>query len=121
MGYRSTIAAAIYGDDRDADKYAMLKTLMNTTFKETYAENEGNAEWLDHTRILMFRFDDVKWYESYPDVQRFMGMLREIEGLKDYNYEFVRLGEDDDDIERELGGNHCEYVLDIARSIQVNV
>ena len=121
MGYRSTIAVAIYGDDRDADKYGLLKTLMNTTFKEVYAENDDCAEWLDHTHVLMFRFEDVKWYETYPDVIRFTTMLEEIEGLGDYNFEFVRIGEDDDDIERRNGGDNCLYLLSVARAIQVDL
>lgn len=121
MGYRSTIAVAIYGTERDADQYAVLKTLMNTTFKDVYAENDAHAEWLDRTRVLMFRFEGVKWYETYPDVQRFTTMLREIEKIGAYNYEFIRLGEDDDDIERENGGANCLYILNVNRSIRVDL
>ena len=121
MGYRSTIAVAIYGTDRDADQYGALKTLMNTTFKEAYAENDAYAEWLDDKYVLMFRFEDVKWYETYEDVIRFTTMLTEIEELGDYNFEFVRVGEDADDIETRHGGNDCEYILSVTRTIQVDL
>ena len=121
MGYRSQVVVAIYGADRDADQYRALKTLMNTTFKETYTEFEGCAKWHDKKHVLMFKMEDVKWYDGYNDVTLFTTMLTEIEGLEGYNYEFIRIGEDDEDIERRNGGEHCMYLLNVTREIQVDL
>ena len=54
MGYRSDVAVVIYGDGRDPEKYALLKTLMNTTFKEAYTELDGKAERHDHKHVCGF-------------------------------------------------------------------
>lgn len=121
MGYRSDVAVVIYGDQRDPDKYGALKVLMNTTFKKTYTEFETSAEWHDHKHVLEFKIDDVKWYESYLDVQDFMHMLREIEDLEGYNYEFMRVGEDTEDIETRHSGDDVDYVLRVNRSIEVDL
>jgi len=122
MGYRSQVAAVIYGDVRDNDeKYDLLKVLMNTTFKDVYTEFEGNAEWHDGKRVLEFKMEDVKWYESYPDVKRFMNMLDDIGDIEGFNYEFVRIGEESEDIETKSEGSYPEYILSVTRSIQVDL
>ena len=121
MGYRSQVAVVIYGDDRDAEKYALLKTLMNTTFKDVYTEFEANAEWHDGKRVLEFAMEDVKWYDGYGDVQKFMDMLDQIDKIEGFNYEFVRIGEDANDIDEQYGGNNCEHTLSVTRSIQVDL
>ena len=122
MGYRSDVAVVIYGDVRDNDeRYALLKTLMNTTFKDVYTEFEGNAEWHDGKRVLEFKMEDVKWYESYSEVKRFMTMLDDIGEIKGLNYEFVRVGEEVEDIETKSEGNYPEYILSVTRSIEVDL
>jgi hypothetical protein len=121
MGYRSQVAVVIYGDSRDAEKYALLKTLINTTFKEAYTEFDGCAEWHDDKHVLEFKMEDVKWYDNRPDVKLFMVMLDDIGEIEGLNYEFVRIGEDDNDIETLQGGNDCVYILSVSRSIEVDL
>ena len=121
MGYRSDVAVVIYGDNRDADKYALLKTLMNTTFKDVYSEFDGTAEWHDTKRVLEFCIEDVKWYDGYGDVQKFMQMLDSINDIEGLNYEFMRLGEDDNDIDTQQGGNGAEGLLRCVRTIEVEL
>jgi len=121
MGYRSQVAVVIYGDGRDAEKYALLKTLMNTTFKEAYTDFDGCAEWHDDKHVLEFKMEDVKWYEGYSDVQNFMLMLNAIGDMSGLNYEFIRIGEDADDIDEQYGGNNCEYILSVTRAIEVDL
>lgn len=121
MGYRSEVAAVIYGDARDSEKYALLKTLMNTTFKEVYTEFEGTAEWHDDKCVLEFRMMGVKWYDSYPDVNRFMTMLAEIGYIEGFNYEFLRVGEDVDDVDVQSNGECVTYMLGVTRRIEVDL
>ena len=121
MGYRSQVAVVIYGDDRDPEKYALLKTLMNTTFKEAYPEFESNAEWHDDKRVLEFAMEDVKWYDSYSDVRKFMQMLNDLGDIEGFNYEFIRLGEDANDVDEQYGGNDCDHILRVSRSIEVDL
>ena len=121
MGYRSDVSTVIYGDDRTAEKYALLKTLMNTTFKVAYDAWSADVIWHDTKCVLEFFIEDVKWYESYPDVMAFLTMLENLREIEGYNYEFVRVGEQDDDIDRQSEGNQCEYLIIVCRSIQVEL
>lgn len=43
-------------------------------------------------------FDDIKWYDSYTDIQNFIKVM-DILDEQDIPYKFIRLGEDIDDIE----------------------
>jgi hypothetical protein len=121
MGYRSQVAAVIYGDGLSQEKYDLLKTLMNTTFKEAYTEFESNAEWHDGKRVLEFKVGYVKWYDSYPDVQNFMRMLEIVGDMDGLNYEFVRVGEETNDIDQMQNGEDLRYALSVTRSIEVDL
>lgn len=79
---------------------------------------------------MIFSCDDVKWYESYPDVQAFESAADKFvelcnaevsEGSPTYNYEFVRIGEDYDDVDVTREGIGCEYLLSVSRSVNVEV
>jgi len=114
MGYRSNIRCLIYPMDKaeaDAptlvDNYHALKTVMNTTFKEVMNSWSEHIVFDDDHSLIDFAIDDVKWYESYPDVSAFMQMIHEVEDL---GYEFVRVGEDNGDIECLESNNHNGYL-----------
>lgn len=105
MGYRSNIRCLVYPMDTSVsdeptliENYHALVTLMNTTFKHVVDEFGADMTLLEKHHVIDFMFDDVKWYASYPDVQAFEKMLDEIADLG-YCYEFVRVGEDSNDIE----------------------
>ena len=119
MGYRSDVAVVIYGDQRDPEKYELLKTLMNTTFEEVLTEFD--AEWHDTKHVLEFEMDNVKWYDGYPDVDRFMHMLDDIGDIEGFNYELMRVGEDTEDIEHTSRGGDVDCVLSVSRSIEVDL
>jgi hypothetical protein len=51
----------------------------------------------------------------------FLTMLENLREIEGYNYEFVRVGEDDDDIDRQSHGDQCEYVISVTRSIEVDL
>jgi hypothetical protein len=126
MGYRSDVTALIYpdGGEHSALNYNKLKLLMNTTFKELFDEWGGEREfsdgweWNDDVLVLQFTATSVKWYDSYPDVQRFVKFLGEVQELE-YQYEFIRIGEDDTDIESDSTGDANHY-LSVSRSIEVS-
>lgn len=46
-------------------------------------------------------FHDIKWYDSYKEIQHFMEALAELE-KQDIPYSFIRLGEDTEDIEHKV-------------------
>jgi len=121
MGYRSDVKALIYplGGEHNLLEYDKLKTLMNTTFKDVFeAWGEDYFSWNDKHRVLEFDANSVKWYDSYPEVQRFVKFLSEVQELG-YEYEFLRIGEEDEDIEADSTGDAENYMY-VERTIQVN-
>jgi hypothetical protein len=122
MGYRSDVRALIYPSNGDQNlvEYEKLKLLMNTTFKDVYeAWGDDYFTWDDRHRVLKFSAESVKWYESYPDVAKFSPFLDEVHKL-DYEYEFVRVGEENDDDEVMSSGD-AEHFLCIQRTIESSI
>ena len=121
MGYRSDVKALIYpqGGEHNLLNYDKLKLLMNTTFKDVmdYWE-DPYFTWDDKHRALVFDANSVKWYDSYPEIVRFIKFLQEVHELE-YEYEFIRIGEDDNDIETDSTGD-AEGFLYVSRSIEVS-
>lgn len=131
MGYRSSVHAIFYWPnnptiDSDADKtlraekYGLLKVLLNTTYKDLvdrWNEYENAFTFEDGQEIVEFRLDDTKWYDDYPEVKQFVefqGALRDL----GYAYEFIRIGEDEDDTEVERSpGSDCK--LNLHRSTEI--
>jgi len=121
MGYRSDVKALIYpvSSEHSLIEYDKLKLLMNTTFKNVL-DSWGNESftWDDKHRILVFNANSVKWYESYPEVDMFPKFLADVHELE-YEYEFIRLGEEDDDVEEDSTGDAQGYMY-VNRSIEVS-
>jgi hypothetical protein len=130
MGYRSDVMVLIYPDvDKQEDegaKYEQLKLLMGTTFKDVTDAFGEDMRWYDDEHVLKFAIENVKWYPSFSDVQSFEAMLHALkgyddDGIKGYCTEFVRIGEDSDDLEETHTGENNQYYLRVRRSIECNV
>lgn len=148
MGYRSDVVAVFYAQDRSEEKYkkrnernrAKLKLFVEANFPESLREDDddGGLNVFDTpTRLLYeFKHTDVKWYDSYPEVIAFeqfwdsFGNLcdkhnpsapaedADTEGV-DWAAEFIRLGENADDIEeRSLG--EADWLLRVSRTIETD-
>lgn len=120
MGYRSDVTALIYPANSAENllNYDKLKLLMNTAFKDFFEVWSEHFVWDDKHRVLKFEIESVKWYDGYPEVQRFGEFLTEISKL-DYEYEIMRVGEEDTDIEYDSTGDAQGY-LSVSRTIEVN-
>jgi hypothetical protein len=132
MGYRSQVTAVIYpatpedpmGPDAykeyELDKYNALRVLMTTKFEQLMGKwFGGEAQWDDRNQRLVFEMQDVKWYEGYEDVTAFNAMLIEVTELG-YCSEFVRVGEETDDIESRYEGEGVKYLLNVQRTITID-
>lgn len=134
MGYRSQVKALIYPDapedpmsvtnlpDYYTEKYDLLKTLMKTTFGHLTGEGAWLAngfEFDDKRDCLIFTAEDIKWYESYPEVDAFHTFLNDVTELG-YCTEFIRIGEETDDIQQDFTGTNIEYRLSVSRSIEID-
>lgn len=121
MGYRSSIKAAFY-PEQDKD-FPLIKLWVDEHIKEfeyRIAKRRGY-------RFILFEIDDVKWYDSYPEVVEFNAALVEFEDMfgfgKDTDaprafMEFIRLGEDITDVE-ERSSDSFE-VLELVQYVNVH-
>lgn len=144
MGYRSDIMAVFYAQDiageseRNARNRAKLKLFVEENFPKYWREEkegqegrEGNLTLLDqpHRVLYEFKVSDVKWYESYPEViafEQFWDRFREMcedkaEGDEPplWAAEFIRIGENTDDIEERCVGDN-EWLIQVSRVIDTN-
>ena len=120
MGYRSDVVAAFYANK---DKGAAVRLYVDENFPE---DLKGNLTPIDNKMVsgYLFKDDNVKWYDSWPEViafNRFVSNFLELaeqEEIK-WAYEFVRIGEDSDDVE-ENRSNYADYLVYPNRSIEVD-
>ena len=81
---------------------------------------------------MIFEEGATKWYSDYDEVKAFNEAVENYLGLMnmgvnegddppEFSYEFVRIGEEYDDIETDYQGDHCEYMLGVSRSINIDI
>ena len=133
MGYRSEVRSCIYSEDVELfDAFIAGRKLINdSVFSEG---DDGFAEHLENhekvytyvhdnskqvIKILALHGDDWKWYADYAHVKAWHKLLydAEIAGL---NYEFVRVGEEDGDIDYQSGGENVANYLSTYTNINVD-
>lgn len=134
MGYRSDVSYLFYTGThlvKGADgthtrepigSFAAVKLWFDENFpKHEYAEvTEGE----DYIRV---KYYDVKWYEGYDDVLAVNKAIESFEkcfNTDDYEqmaglWEYVRIGESDDDVERG-GSEHHDWRLNVRREITLD-
>ena len=117
MGYRSTVALAVDNEIMPAFMAALAQEpeamrmvfSHNDTLLKDYC-GEGN---------LLVVWDGIKWYESYPEIAKIEAFIADpsdfgFEGEPGEHFKFVRIGEDNDDID-VMG--YCFESIGVSRSI----
>jgi len=140
MGYRSTVAYTIRfiprhspdTDDIEEERKAkatFYTFLAEAKSKETtalcFSEQEDEVfKVLEDKLEIRFFAEEVKWYESYPDVQChecLMGLAREWADENDcIGGAFARVGEDTNDNVEEVWGNGEYGWVGVNRSVYVD-
>ena len=125
MGYRSDVVGAFYVSK--VEHFPVVKLWLDENFP--IKEFEGNVRWFNRGMVL--ECEDVKWYESFPDVQSYAKAADKFidlcnaevgdEGTPTFNYEFVRIGEAYEDVDVVREGIACEYLLEVSRGVVVEV
>lgn len=126
MGYRSDVMAVFYV--KEAKHLPVLKLWLDENFPMNTFHN--NIRWFD--RGMVFEEDSVKWYDDYDEVKAFneavtkyLELVHNDLGVEDdapsFSYEFVRIGDSDDDVETEYSGEDCAWLLGVHRSITSEV
>ena len=123
MGYRSEITAVFYTNKKD--EWPLMKLFVEENFPKDLADCLRVECWFGRRGRwgFVFRVDDYKWYESYPEVEafnEFEGRFTNMDKCQDgtWAFEFARIGEETDDIE-ERSSNHADYILRVVRHIEI--
>jgi len=126
MGYRSEVTAVFYchkPEDYPTMKLFIDENIKSQWVKESFKEDEKT----NGDKYILFQADDVKWYDTYEDVIEFNEMIEQFKELADkdgseltWAYEFVRIGEELNDIEANESDG-ADNVLNISRVVDINI
>lgn len=121
MGYRSDVKALFYTGDKS--KFPMLKLWVDENLE--IAKEADSVQLFENTSYkgILISCDGWKWYDGYEQINNFndaVGLYHEVFNTEDsdtdFHYEFVRIGEEHNDIERD-GSTYCDYMLAVHREI----
>ena len=140
MGYRSDVEYTIRFKDEASYRLFILEAKANPATAGCFNDQESIGEFTcdDERWRIDFETSDVKWYESFPDVMMHekliaqakawcdddtqKGIVNEPPSSPSFNYRLgyvlVRIGEDDDDVNRQSGGDTDYDWLYVFRSIE---
>lgn len=134
MGYRSDVSYLFYTGTRVVWEANGANTreprgsfaLLKLWFDENYPKHEY-AEITEGEDYIRVQYHDVKWYEGYEEVEAVKKAVESFD--KCFNtdnhdqmtgmWEMVRIGENDDDVERS-GSEHHEWRLTVRREITLD-
>jgi hypothetical protein len=130
MGYRSVVEAVFY--TRNEEEWPILKLYIDENFPKCWRDED--IEYLKPIKAsnawgYHFIADNIKWYSDYPEIREFNEFAEKFvvfseskEGADakqlSWAYEFVRLGEQSDDVEEERS-NNADFILCVRREIEL--
>lgn len=127
MGYRSDVTIVMY--PKRKEDFNILKLYADETFPDKFEVCEDNNR-IEGFRYLMLEFEGIKWYEGYEEIdvytRAFSGwdnLFRdeyEPESGSLFHYEFLRIGEDYEDIVKDCS-EYCDHILGVDRNAYVNI
>jgi len=127
MGYRSNVTIVMY--PKRKEDFNVLKLYVDETFPNKFEVCEDDNR-IKGFRYLMLEFDSIKWYEGYEEVDVYTRAFSEWDTMfRDeyepesgtlFHYEFVRIGEDYEDIVYDQSEG-SEVILGVDRNAYVNV
>jgi len=120
MGYRSEVKSVIYADKNKIDSFINDN---KEAFDYLKSEFDDALQIVDKEdeKIIFLSGDGWKWYPTFKEIQawdNFMDLAEE----KELSVEFVRVGEEPEDIETDYRGNpeNVHYYIYPTSIIDVN-
>jgi hypothetical protein len=138
MGYRSDVKIVFYLTKGSIDPNNAINTLLikdkptlpfaalKLWFEENYPVKEATEEWGAYIEYgddyILLTYQDVKWYRGYEHPEAvnasfalFRDTFRSDERDHRGQYELVRIGENDDDVERDAS-SYSDHRISVERS-----
>ncbi len=124
MGYRSDITAVFYCKHA---QWPAMKLFVDENFPTVgdLIKDEDLDEFTGkHYRGYSFKVEGWKWYPNYPEVIAFNEFVAKFQEVADdenvkWAYEFVRVGEQTDDIEEDQS-TYADGLVYVSRSIETS-
>ena len=120
MGYRSDVKLVFYTSNDSTIPFSAVKFWFDENFpKHDFADVEVGQNY------VLVSYEDVKWYDNYPEVRAVNKAIEQFCETFDANedtgahYEMIRVGEELNDIERNYS-SWSQYLLDVRREIVFN-
>ena len=132
MGYRSDVAYTIrFTDDHDTNNVQSFYTfLAEAKSKPECAIALSEVVVSNKHQAFYFTANDVKWYESFPDVASHHALIDLAKDWAQGAHEgklhctigvvFVRIGENNDDIEEIMDGHYGYDWITVRRELNTD-
>lgn len=126
MGYYSQVAFAIRGKKEDVIPVLMTLRLEGSAATKAALDELSASEhegWL----TLSFYEESVKWYDGYDDVDALKAIYEKFKDEENaderrlFDGAFVRIGEDDNDIESDYWGDEPYGLISLSRTVHLEV
>ena len=129
MGYRSDVAYTIrFVSDHDTNNNQSFYTFLMEAKANPKCQIALSEVTIDHKKqAFYFSANDVKWYESYPDVASHEALVHLAEEWSCQVSEgklnckigamFLRIGEEAKDIEERFSGDYDHEWMSVSRQI----
>ena len=112
MGYRSDIVIVTKIENKELVKL-LQEDEENTDEQYFFSMEDYNGKKME---CFFTRYEYVKWYDSFPSVNKIRSAMDNIEDGDSFG--FIRVGEDYDDVE-SLGMPY-DFNIQLSRTIDVN-
>ena len=122
MGYRSDVTIVMY--PKNEKDFALLKLYADETFPDKFEVHEQGFKY------LLLEIEGTKWYEGYEEVDVYTRAFSEWESMfRDeaepeyepiFHYEFMRIGEDYDDVVYHYS-EYCDGILNLERKAYISI
>ena len=130
MGYNSDVSIAVYGDEAQMLALIAAQRIKGAKWLEDEHEiNEysqslyGKPDIKTPMVMILAKFDGIKWYDGYEDVDCWTALLEDAREnfSANVNTEFVRVGEETEDTETFFTGDNLYYYTGVSREILTNL
>lgn len=119
MGYRSDVSITVYGKHKPMMGLLAAQKLTNSVWMEdeyeqySYYDNDGEL-----CLMIQAKFEGVKWYDGfYKEVDSWNQLVADTHSRDDICSEFIRIGEEHDDMTETYHGDGCVGYTFITRTL----
>jgi len=125
MGYRSDVTGIIkFKTHEDRDKFVLLVQARNDDMYKMCFNNEDEYFNWDHDYkdkpIMTFEFTNIKWYNSYPEVQVNYALCNYAVETFEARWHIVQIGEDGATEEEGSDDHQLEDYIYVVQHIETH-